>query len=92
MSTHNMYCGKIRKILGDYPLIWRYGKDVNLFVVTECEIQDGILKAADVDSHVLVYRRQLSQLDETSLAEENASRYIDVKQNGEVGLLLTLKY
>ena len=54
------------------------------FLVTECEIQDGILKAADVDSHVLVYRRQLNVLDESALSEENMSRYIDVRTDGEV--------
>ena len=52
--------------------------------MTECEIQDGILNAADVESHVLVYRRELTFLDETAISEENFSRYIDVKKIGEV--------
>ena len=55
-----------------------------VLAVTECEIQDGILKAEDVNAHVLVYRRQLSQLDQTALSDENASRYIDIKRDGEV--------
>ena len=55
-----------------------------IFAVTECEIQEGILNAADVDSHVLVYRRELTMLNESAISEENFSRYIDVKKNGEV--------
>ena len=61
----------------------KYSPNV-IFTVTECEIQDGILNATDVESHVLVYRRELTFLDETAISEENFSRYVDVKKNGEV--------
>ncbi|WAQ96293.1 NWD1-like protein [Mya arenaria] len=47
--------------------------------VTECEIQDGILKASDVDSHCLVYKRYFKGLDDTTAGDKNASRYMDVQ-------------
>ena len=55
-----------------------------LFTVTECEIQDGILKATDVESHVLVYRRELTFLDQTAISDQDFSRFVDVKKIGEV--------
>ena len=54
------------------------------FPVTESEIHDGILKAADVDAHCLVYKRYLKDLDTFALRDKIASRFIDTKQTDKV--------
>ncbi|XP_045212692.2 uncharacterized protein LOC123563752 [Mercenaria mercenaria] len=46
--------------------------------VTECEIQDGILKAQDVDKHCLVYNRVFKGLDGACLQLKDAPRFKDV--------------
>ncbi|XP_053389724.1 uncharacterized protein LOC123563616 [Mercenaria mercenaria] len=46
--------------------------------VTESEIQDGILKATDVNSHCLVYKRRLRHLHGAGLNDNDTPRYIDV--------------
>ncbi|XP_045212433.2 NACHT and WD repeat domain-containing protein 2-like [Mercenaria mercenaria] len=46
--------------------------------VTESEIQDGILKATDVNSHCLVYKRRLRHLHGVGLNDKDTARYIDI--------------
>ncbi|XP_052261935.1 uncharacterized protein LOC127865910 isoform X2 [Dreissena polymorpha] len=64
--------------------------------VTECEIQDGILNASDVNSHCLVYKRQFNGVDDKALADAQASRFMEIKTtdkgpaiDGEVQTLRT---
>ncbi|XP_052783963.1 uncharacterized protein LOC128219861 isoform X2 [Mya arenaria] len=48
--------------------------------VTESEIQNGIVKASDVDLHCLVYKRYINDLDDKTAGDKNAPRYIDVQK------------
>ena len=58
--------------------------------MTECEIQDGILTAKDVDRHCLVYQRKLAHLNKQQLDDTDATRFIDVKIVGEVSSSISI--
>jgi len=52
--------------------------------VTELEIQDGIMKAKNINDHCLVYRRVFRDLTNNSLVHTLAPRFIDVAKTPEV--------
>lgn len=52
--------------------------------VTESEIQEGIMKASEVDSHCLVYKRELRHLHDIGLNDNVAQRYIDITKSETV--------
>ena len=49
----------------------------DIFSVTECEVDAGILNANQPRDHVVCYIRKLSRLQESNLTETNATRFID---------------
>jgi hypothetical protein len=49
-----------------------------VFAVTESEIQDGILKATNVESNCLVYKRTLRHLSGVGINDKDTPKYIDV--------------
>lgn len=54
------------------------------FAVTECEIQDGILKTDDVNKHCLVYKRRFKLLSDALLSLKDIPRFIDVIKTDKV--------
>ncbi|XP_060076678.1 uncharacterized protein LOC132556312 [Ylistrum balloti] len=49
--------------------------------VTETEIKKGLLNVADPLGHTMVYSRSLTGLDNESVDDKDARRYIDIKDN-----------
>ncbi|XP_021358901.1 NACHT domain- and WD repeat-containing protein 1-like isoform X2 [Mizuhopecten yessoensis] len=47
--------------------------------VTETEIKSGILDVSDQSGHTMVYSRSLTGLDNESVADKDARRYIEIK-------------
>ena len=65
------------------------------FIVTECEVEAGILMANQPSDHVICYIRKLEKLGEHNLMETNATRFTDALS--EVGfyyftICLTIVY
>lgn len=52
--------------------------------MTECEIQEGILKANNVNKHCLVYKRHLNEFEGLGLQLKDAPRFIDVVKTEKV--------
>ena len=59
------------------------------YLVTECEVDEGILHGNQPSYHTLAYVRGLEGLSNNKLNEKNATRFIDaITKDGKVGALL----